>query len=50
MTFIGIFSNEANSDVKENAWFRHQNVDMSGDSSSLLIGNEQMYSLYELTK
>ena len=50
LVFIGIFSEDANKDIKENAWFRYRNNDISGDISSLLIGNEQMYALYELTK
>ena len=50
LCFIAIFSEDANKDIKDTAWFRHRNNDISGDISSLLIGNEQMYALYELTK
>jgi hypothetical protein len=50
LVYIGIFSEEGNRDVLEKSWFRYRNNDVGGNIGALLVGNEQMYALFELTK
>ena len=50
LNIIPIFSNEGNSAIKKNGWYRHNNIDANGSSTALFIGNEEMFAMYLLTK